>query len=147
MPLPVNLSNRSPQVEIELGGTQTPPSPTSSYEEITYSNNSWSSNPHNSNRNTYNTQYHVDDELPLHNMEPRRRNVGLDPSIANAPGGGWAPDDPYAPTQGKYYPPTSYAPSIRDGDGKGVYEKERMGYATGKLPPRQRRPPQSAVSG
>ena len=118
----------SPQIVLDITS-----SPTSSYEEIPYgSHNSYTPHANQHYPSDSSNQYaNVDDvHLPLHNMETeaRRRNVGFEPPNS----AGWVPG-----SAGPHYEsfPTSSYPN--DVDGKGVYEKARVGYATGKLPPRQ----------
>jgi len=127
MPLRRHHSPTSTSAQIAL---DIPSSPTSSYEEIPYGNhNSYTSQSSQHYSDSINQYPSLDDvHLPLHNMETesRRRNVGFEqPSTA-----GWVPGNPRYDS----YPTPHY---FNDVDGKGVYEKARVGYATGKLPPRQ----------
>lgn len=116
-----------------------PPSPSSSFEEVQYpaaNSNSWQQQ-HNNQRQ--------EELLPLHHSsamedKTRRRHIGGEQLNGAAPTG-WAPDAAQ-PAQ-VYSPYTPVGPSEaiwQDADGKNVYEK--AGFGTGRLPmPRSKRPP------
>ncbi|KAG8908186.1 Protein O-mannosyltransferase 2 [Tulasnella sp. 403] len=100
-----------------------PPSPSSSFEEVPYpSTNAWGQ------------QHRHEESLPLHNMEDkaRRRHVGTEQPQPS----GWVPP---AQVYNPYSPAGPSEAIWQDADGKNVYEKAGFG---GRPPlPRPRRPP------
>lgn len=146
-------SSQHTQIDIAL-------SPSSSYEEISYKQayraaSSASSSHSQHHLSTYQPSQNpyldatVDSHedhlhLPLHNMEAEARLR----RAHNAPApdaSGWTSADQSAGYRDSVGGSRAY-PSYGQDDGKGVYEKERIGYASGKLPPRQSKTPVSLVS-
>lgn len=83
--------------------------------------------------------------LPLHHMESTEARLRRAHNASSPNMGGWTTSplpSHYRDSPGR---PSGY-PSFAMDDAKGVYEKERLGYATGKLPPRQSKTPVSLVS-
>ncbi|KAG8968931.1 Protein O-mannosyltransferase 2 [Tulasnella sp. 419] len=123
------MTSRSVALDIQ---PSSPPSPSSSFEEVPHPNSSW----HQQQRDT----------LPLHYMETdthRRRALqsdqkDSDDKWAHEPAAGQRPPSPFAP-----YAPSGPSEAVwEDKDGKNVYGKAALGYSTGRLPPpRTRRPP------
>jgi hypothetical protein len=60
--------------------------------------------------------------------------------------GGWASSDVAGGGPSYRTAGAGVYETVVDSDGKGIYEKERLGYATGKLPPRQSKTPVNVVS-
>lgn len=80
--------------------------------------------------------------LPLHHMESTEARLRRAHNAPSPNMGGWTQSSNYTNSPGR---PSGY-PSFAMDDAKGVYEKERIGYATGRLPPRQSKTPVSLVS-
>lgn len=138
-------------------------SPTSSYEEITHrqvpgfeassrtASNSRSSLNHRSHFSPHSNTITVDslDEqlhLPLHHMESTEARLRRAHNAPLSNMGGWTTSPESNNFRNSPGRSSGYT-SLPMDDAKGVYEKERLGYATGKLPPRQSKTPVSLVSG
>lgn len=148
------------QVDIAL-------SPSSSYEEISYrqayatdpSSSTSSHSRHSQNTNPSSRSYPYLDSttvdlkeehlhLPLHHMESTEARQRRAHNIASPEVGGWTSSSPQYPAYNGYGDSTqasSVYPPFGMDDSKGVYQKERLGYATGRLPPRQSKTPVSLV--
>jgi dolichyl-phosphate-mannose-protein mannosyltransferase len=133
MPLPDSRylqQPSSPQVTLDFG---TPPSPTSSFEEVSYPSSWGQHHPHHH-------QHSLEEEaLPLHNMEPRRRNV------AHTEKSGWI--SPTSPAGRPRSPGAAYLDQD-DSNMKGAHAKIKSPFNPGLPPPtRQRRvpPPENFV--
>jgi hypothetical protein len=137
-------------------------SPSSSYEEVSYrqafGSEAESRTPSNgrSHLNHQSKPYPSSDtitvdslddrlHLPLHHMESTEARLRRTHNAPSPNMGGWTTSP--LPSHYRDSPGTSSGyPSFAMDDAKGVYEKERLGYATGKLPPRQSKTPISLVS-
>lgn len=137
--------------------------PSSSYEEISYKQ-AYDTDPSSStssrSRRPQNQQTYYPDldsftvdskedhlHLPLHYMESTEARQRRTHTYQSPDMGGWTSSPQHAPYNG--YGSSAGASSVYSpfgmDDGKGVYEKERIGYATGRLPPRQSKTPVSLV--